>query len=219
MNIYECFICSDPQESKTCDRCRNGIRGDLAQLVEQYVWLHLSRQRLQGGGGDGRSSRRLNAPLPGNGAVLNLLGPAARDAVSDAEDQTGPAPFLAVLESWCEAVSEGRGLTPVTRDVTSMTRRLTAHLPWLCEQPWVVDFAEEIRDLVRTCQRITLTEPRREILTGVRCPGCEEKSLVRHFPGDWSAECLNCAAMKFDERDYQALVKAQAERELDSVKS
>ncbi|MEU6449620.1 hypothetical protein [Streptomyces sp. NPDC046979] len=218
MNIYECFVCGDPQESKTCDRCRARIRGDLLALPEQYVYLTLSRQRLQGGGGDGRSGKALHAPLPGAGAVLNLLGPAARDAVTDARDQEGSVPFLAVLEGWCEAVVEERGLTGVRKDVSSMVTLLTRHLPWVCEQTWVADFQQEIRDLVRTSQQITMTQPRREHLSGIRCPRCEEMSLWRYFPSDWRAECLNCPVVKLDQRDYDDLVSGQAQRAHDAVK-
>ncbi|ROP53296.1 hypothetical protein [Streptomyces sp. PanSC9] len=216
MNIYECFVCGAPQEAKTCDRCRSRIRGALSALPEQYVYLSMSRQRLQGGGGDGRSSTRLRAPLPGNEAVLNLLGPAARQGVIDAQDQVGPVPFMEVLWGWSQALSEERALDPVTKNVTAMTTRLTAHLPWICEQPWVADFAEEIHDLVRACQKITMTEPRRELLRGVTCPSCELTALVRYFPGDWAAECRNCPSVRFDRHDYEALVQGQA-RTLDGV--
>ncbi|MGW2060438.1 hypothetical protein ACWCO9_07075 [Streptomyces sp. NPDC001937] len=91
-----------------------------------------------------------------------------------------------------------------------MTARLTAHLPWIVEQPWVGDFAEEIGDLVRTCQRITLTEPRRELLRGVTCPSCEGLTLVRYFPGDWAAECTQCASVRLGAQDYETLVRYQA---------
>ncbi|MET9848891.1 hypothetical protein [Streptomyces ossamyceticus] len=220
MNIYECFVCGDPQESKTCDRCRNGIRGDLLQLPELYVHLTMSRQRVQGGS-DGRSGKRLHAPLPGRDDVLNLLGPASRQPVTDAEDQTGATPFLEVLASWCEAVTDERGLNPVRKHVSTLTARLTAHLGWICEQPWVADFQEEIRELVKATQRITMTQlqTRRQHKAGVRCPSCEEMSLWRHFPGDWAAECLNCPAVKLDQRDYEDLVKAQARDAHDAVKS
>jgi hypothetical protein len=217
VNIYECFVCGEPQESKTCDRCRNRIRGALAQLPEQYVHLTMSRQRVQGGG-DGRSGKRLHAPLPGREDTLNLLGPASRQAVTDAQDQAGPTPFLEVLASWCEAVTDERGLTNVRRHVMPMTARLTAHLAWICEQPWVADFAEEIRELLRTTQRITMTEPRKQLLRGVTCPSCEGLTLVRCIPGDWTAECALCPAVKLDERDFKSLVTAQA-RGLEGVKS
>ncbi|MFI5979170.1 hypothetical protein [Streptomyces sp. NPDC051452] len=159
---------------------------------------------------------RLHAPLPGDDRALNMLGPASPDAVTDAQDQTGSVPFLEVLWSWTQAITHERGLTPVRKHVTAMTARLTAHLPWICEQGWVGDFAQEIHDLVRTSQRITLTEPRRELLKGVTCPSCELTALVRYFPGDWAAECRNCPSVKLDRHDYEALVQGQA-RTLDGV--
>ncbi|MFD4523278.1 hypothetical protein ACFWP7_04950 [Streptomyces sp. NPDC058470] len=216
---FECYVCSGQSESRTCDRCRSRLRGLLVQLPEQFAWLTLSRQRVRGGGSDGRSSKRLHAPVPGDERVLNLLGPASRRAVTDAEDQTGAVPFLEVLASWAEVVTEGLRLPPVRRHVTTLTTRLTEHLAWVCEQEWVVDFEAEIRELVRTTQQITMTEPRKELLRGVTCPSCEGLTLVRYFPGDWAAECVLCPSVKLDHLDYDGLVRDQAQRAHEGVKS
>ncbi|MEU5448677.1 hypothetical protein [Streptomyces californicus] len=208
--LHECLICQRPSEwSKTCEWCQSRIRGALAQLPEQYVYLTMSRQRVQGGGGDGRSPKALHAPVPGRDDVLNLLGPSARQSVTDARDQTGPVPFLAVLESWTEAVTEERRLKPTGKSVTAMTARLTGHLTWICEQPWVADFFEEIRELLTTAQRITMTQPRKELLRGVTCPTCQGLTLVRNVPGDWAAECEMCH-VKLNDREYALLVQTQA---------
>ncbi|MGW5198622.1 hypothetical protein [Streptomyces spiralis] len=203
---FECR-CGEHSESRTCVRCYSRLRGMLESLPEQYAWLHLSRQRPQSGGGDRRSSRALHAPTPGDERVLNLLGPHARQSVTDGLDQTGPVPFLGVLEAWCEVVVEERRLTAVRRDVSSMTTLLTQHLRWIAEQVWVGDFEEEIRGLLRTTRRITLTEPRRELLTGVTCPSCDGLTLVRYYPGDWAAQCVLCPSVRLNERDYQQLVQ------------
>ncbi|MET7847660.1 hypothetical protein ABZT48_05325 [Streptomyces avermitilis] len=97
----------------------------------------------------------------------------------------------------------------VKTNATAMTARLTANLPWICDQPWVVDFAEEIRELVHTVQRITMTQPRKELLRGVTCPSCDSLTLVRHFPGDWAAECALCPSVRLDERDYRSSSRAR----------
>ncbi|MFE4959289.1 hypothetical protein ACFRCW_36140 [Streptomyces sp. NPDC056653] len=88
-----------------------------------------------------------------------------------------------------------------------MVTLLLRHLSWAVERPWVGDFSEEIGDLVRTCQKITLTEPRRELRRGVTCPSCDGLALVRFYPGDWAAECALCPSVRLDEQDYQALVR------------
>jgi hypothetical protein len=126
---------------------------------------------------------------------------------------------MEVLASWCGAVTDERGLKPVRKHVVAMTARLTAHLGWICEQPWVTDFEAEIRDLVRTTQRITMTEPRKELLKGVTCPSCEGLTLVRYFPGDWAAECVLCPSVKLDQLDYDGLVRDQAQHAHHTVKS
>ncbi|MGW4758971.1 hypothetical protein [Streptomyces chartreusis] len=75
-------------------------------------------------------------------------------------------------------MTEEQGLTLVRKHVTIMTDRLTIHLGWICEQPWVPDFEQEILELLRTTQRITMTEPRRELLKGVMWPS---------WAGTWTA--------------------------------
>ncbi|MFE7029469.1 hypothetical protein ACFU9Y_04100 [Streptomyces sp. NPDC057621] len=219
MNVYECLVCAEQSETRTCFACRNGIRGDLLGLPELYRALEDSRQRVRGGGSGGRSATRLHAPLPGREDVLNLLGPAARQPVTDGRDQTGAVPFLALLESWAEVVTEGLRLPPVRRHVTPLTARLTGHVAWIVEQDWVADFAEEIRELVRTVERMTAmpSKPTREFLTGVRCPTCDRDPMVRIVPSDWSAECRFCPSVRLDERDYRLLVEAQARDARDAV--
>ncbi|MEU6635726.1 hypothetical protein [Streptomyces rochei] len=201
-----CAVCARTSEAYTCVGCMSRIRGLLAQMPEQYCFLAVSRQREQGGGSDGRSSTRLHAPAPGDEAVLNLLGPYARQNVTDAEDQVGPVPILAVLESWCQVVTEERGLTPVRVHVSSLTDRLLRHLPWIAEQAWIVDFELELRELMKAIKAITRTEPRRVPLP-VPCPSCDMLTLVREDWSGWAAECLACSSVKLDERDYQALVQ------------
>jgi len=201
-----CAACARTSETHTCIPCQARIRGLLAQLPEQFVYLAMSRQREQGGGGDGRSSKKLHAPLPGRLDTLNLIGPYARQSVTDAEDQVGPAPVLAVLETWCQVVTKERHLTPVRVHVSSLTDRLLTHLGWIVEQTWVADFELELRELMRAVKGITRTEPRRVPLP-VPCPSCEMLTLVREDHSGWAAECVMCSSVKLDEYDYQQLVQ------------
>ncbi|WP_448319249.1 hypothetical protein [Streptomyces sp. CO7] len=205
-----CRICARTCESGTCDLCRNRIRGLLHQLPLQWTALQDSRQRLQGGGGDGRGSARLHAPTPGREDVLNLLGPASPKAVPTTEDQTGPVPFLDVLWSWTQAVTDGRRLKPVPRRFEDMLGRLLANLGWICASPMAVDFEQEIRDLVRVCEGITLTtSTRTEPIQGLTCPSCEMLSMVRVWPSTWAAQCRFCEVVRLDERDLTALMHEQ----------
>jgi hypothetical protein len=205
VNETTCAVCDRTAETRTCVSCQARIRGLLAQIPEQYVFLAMSRQREQRSG-DGRSSTRLHAPLPGRLDTLNLVGPYARQSVTDAEDQIGEAPVLAVLETWCQVVTEERRLTPVRTHVSTLTNRLLTHLGWICDQVWVVDFELELRELMRAVKGITRTEPRRVPLP-VPCPSCELLTLIREDWSGWAAECLMCGSVKLDEHDYQKLVQ------------
>ncbi|MBZ6258909.1 hypothetical protein KVH22_25670 [Streptomyces olivaceus] len=158
-----CAVCARTSETYTCVACQSRIRGLLAQMPEQWTYLHMSREREQRGG-DSRSSTRLHAPLPGREDTLNLMGPHARQSVTDAQDQVGPVPVLAVLESWCQVVTEERGLTPARVHVSSLTDRLLRHLPWIVDQAWVADFELELRELMKAVKAITRPSP-----DGFRC--------------------------------------------------
>lgn len=214
---FECLVCRGHSEHPTCPRCYSRLRRMLDELPEQYVLLCMSHEPLRTGG-DGRSGRAVHAPLPGRLDTLSLLGPASRHGVMD-EDQTGPVPFLDVLASWTEAVTEERRLTHCRRNVTAMVDRLTRHLPWICSQSFAGDFFAEIQELLKVTRRITLTEGRMELLRGVACPSCGMFSMVRHMPGDWAAECRFCPAIRLDERDYADLVQVQARDADDTVKA
>lgn len=220
IQTFDCAVCASRSETRTCDSCRNRIRGMLSEFPQQYTYLTMSRQQDRTGGGEGRSSKAVHAPVPGNLDVLNLLGPAAKGGVMTAVDQMGPVPVLELLLSWCDVVAEGRRLKPVRRHVTAVTARLTAHLGWICEQDWVVDFEAEIRELLRTVRAVTRTEPRR-VLLPVPCPSCQMLAMVREDWSGWAAECANCTSVKLDERDYGALVNDQVAQMTpdDAVKS
>jgi hypothetical protein len=218
---FECAVCAHQSETRTCDGCRNRIGGMLGQIPELFTYLVMtSRRRDQTGSGDGRSSRAIHAAIPGNLDALSLIGPAAAGPVMHGEDQAGPTPVLELLLSWCDVIAEGRGLKPVRRHVTAVTVRLTAHLPWIVEQEWVVDFEAEVRELLRTIRGVTRTEPRRVPLL-VMCPRCEMRSMIREDHSGWAAECVNCPAMKLDQRDYNLLIKGQVTQQTadDGVKS
>lgn len=160
----------------------------------------------------------MHAALPGRLDTLNLLGPGSRHGVMD-EDQTGPVPFLHVLASWTEAVTDERRLTPFRRNVTAMVDRLTRHLTWICDQTFAGDFFAEIEELLKVTRRITLTEGRMELLRGITCPSCGMFSMVRHTPADWAAECRFCPSVRLDARDYADLVQVQARDVDDTVKA
>jgi hypothetical protein len=201
-------VCNRTSETHTCVVCQSRIRGLIAAIPEQWTYLHMSREREQRGG-DGRSSTRLHAPVPGREDTLNLLGPYARQNVTNAEDQVGPVPVLAVLEAWAQVVTEERRLAPVRVHVSSLTDRLLTHLGWIVEQPWVADFELELRELMRAVKTVTRTEPRRLPLP-VPCPSCDMLTLVREDWSGWAAECVMCV-VKLDAQDYGALVRQAAQ--------
>jgi len=208
METFECLVCGEHGDRRTCPRCFSRLRGMLAALPEEFVRLSLEYQPSRSGG-DGRSGKPVHPGLPCREDVLSLLGPSSRQAVTDARDQVGPVPLLKVLASWAEVVTEERHLTGVRRNVTTLVDRLTRHLNWIAEQPWVGDFYREVEDLLRVVTRITGTQPQMELIRGVTCPTCQQFTLVRYYPSDWRAQCRFCEAVRLDQADYDALVRGQ----------
>lgn len=216
--IFECAICGDPDDRPTCVRCFSRLSAMISELPEQYVLLTLAWEPPRQGG-DGRSATAVHGRLPGREDALNLLGPAARQGVSDGTDQCGPTPLRAVLAGWVEVVNEARRLTPCGRSVPDMVERLLAHLDWVCGQSFAADFYAEIEELLKIVQRITLTSGesgRMELLPGVACPSCGRFTMIRYYPSDWRAECRFCPAIRLDDAAYEDLVRGQA-RDLDDT--
>lgn len=197
-----CSVCSRTSESVTCFACSNRLRNMVVELRRQYVFLLASRQREQGGG-ERVSASKTNAPTPGRMDVLNLLGPAA-DGTVHGDDQTGPVPFQAVLETWSQVITEERHLKPVKRTVAELTDRLLRHHEWIVQQPFAADYDLEIKELLTAVRSVTRIDPQRHALH-VLCPGCDLMAMVREDHSPWAAECTSCG-VKLVEMDYLLLV-------------
>jgi ribosomal protein S27E len=203
VNETTCAVCQEASEWVTCVPCSNRLRNQVVELRRQYVYLLASRERDQGGGVRVRASK-VEAPTPGRLDVLNLLGPAAEGTVHG-DDQSGPVPLMAVLESWSQVITEERQLKPVKRTLGELTDRLLRHHEWIVQQPWAGDYALEIKELLTAVRSVTRIDPRRHALH-VLCPGCDLMAMVREDHSPWAAECTNCG-VKLVEMDYQALVR------------
>lgn len=71
---------------------------------------------------------------------------------------------LGTLHSWARAVREDRHLaTPDHITVTGERDTLTRHLQWVCAQPWVDEFHDEIRRLAATLRHANGHRPERPI--------------------------------------------------------
>ena len=95
---------------------------------------------------DGRQvkSKRVDPPAP---IRLDIVGLADRRTVHRYDGDIYPV--LAVLESWARLVREERDLARPTTSATILSEAslLGVHIYWIAEQPFVDEFASELRQI------------------------------------------------------------------------
>ncbi|WP_435246370.1 hypothetical protein [Streptomyces sp. NRRL F-5630] len=150
-----CVIChralwTDEQHRYACPPCTLRIAGDLAAIPGLYAQLPTVLAPGSGSGGPAVSGSR-TAPLP---LRLEPLSLHARGGVT------------ATLQSWIEDWHETLGYQPqrwtggLQQQCEQAVARLQLLLPWASEEhPAVDDFAREVRELRRACERQITGEP------------------------------------------------------------
>lgn len=154
--VRQCVICAargrvrELDTGHVCAACCNGLRVDLAALVEAAAVASVSPDPWPRSGAGVRSAPTSRPPvtLTHVDPELVLVKPRI-DATAD-EAQ----PLLVALEDWCRIIREDRhlvryGVATEGRPVTlaSVVAFLTAHLDWMTTEPSfnVVDFAGWVR--------------------------------------------------------------------------
>jgi hypothetical protein len=115
----------------TCQRCRNRMTYDLAELLERYAALP-------------------DLLMPGSGVPGPRTKPTSRPPlridVCAHLDARGTDSTILLLHSWARMVREERDLSAPERvTVSGEVDLLTTHNDWVCDQPWIDDYAKEIR--------------------------------------------------------------------------
>lgn len=189
-----CVVCqkAETEEGMVCPSDRNRIRHTLDDVYELYAELPDALTR--GGTAGPKVSGSKEMPLPLNVDVLDLMGPANAEPVSDQwRDQTGQIAVAAILDTWVSDWIDTRGLgerQPIAT-VANLNGWLLVRLDWACDKHPAIDvFATEIGKL-RGAMRATLgqTDERPEHMAAP-CPGCDMLTLVRK-PGADRIECAN----------------------------
>ena len=133
-----CSLCQrEVQAEGLCQRCHRWIHRMLDDLYD--LWKASHGELLPGNGGAGSSSGERTIGV--NVAALSFI---AGDDI------------LKILHSWESEVRQERGLTPpaflkklsLEDEIKTAIRFAQAHLDWMGQQPWIGDFAGEVKDLV-----------------------------------------------------------------------
>jgi hypothetical protein len=237
--LVKCCVCQKRETERplVCPPCRRGLADNLRALVDAYAMLVVG-EVLDGANdpvsqtlpaGTVRSESRgapvtgsREAPVPVNLDVVDLMLPAGPGAIYDplgdlAAMQTGLIPVATMLDQWVRDWRDARGQDehlPVPT-VVILAGWLYNRLDWACDEFTAVDeFAAEVRDTLRACNRVAGNIPARpEVLIGVPCatPRCD--GILMHDSTDprYWAECGLCRRLWTEEeyRSWTKLVAAQ----------
>lgn len=119
-----------------CHRCHNRLHRQLDDLLD--YWQSAHKELLPGRSGDGgRSAERTI------GLNVNALSFIAGDDI------------LGMLHEWEKIIREDRNLTrpaflkklPLDQEIKTAITFAQRHLQWSGEQPWIEDFANELKEL------------------------------------------------------------------------
>jgi len=137
--------------------------------------------------------KRVDPPAPVRLDVVALL-----DRRTIARHPGDIVPVLAILEGWARLVREERQLRPHQRraTVTSEAGLLLGHLEWIITQPFVDEFAKEIREVKSALQSAIGDHAPRSV---GRCPVVHADSdtecggrLYQDRYGGMSVTCCKC---------------------------
>src|SRR4051812_685945 len=142
---------------RSCDRCRQALRGELRALPG----LHEQCAQSLTPGRRPEIVKIKNTGVPG-GLSLNLTAVSVRTSI------------LGVLASWASMVIEETGAPkPPSRRVHVLSTFLYRNLDWLLSHEVAADFAEEITDLADAARAVLDPEMSERIdLGSCGAPGC-----------------------------------------------
>ncbi|HEV8178614.1 MAG TPA: hypothetical protein VGP44_13135 [Gemmatimonadales bacterium] len=132
-----------------CKDCTERIVATLDDVVTLYSLLPVVKR--PGSTGTGRPGKGKAPPVPVRLDVLVLMDARSDhlgwvDEHGDRHHHPGPRDVPSVLESWARMVREERDLTDVGQaTVFTEANVLRVHNDWICAQPWVDEYWDEIR--------------------------------------------------------------------------
>lgn len=209
-----------------CGPCSTWVLHDLRELPELYVTLSTLLAPSKGKAG-GRVSGTPPKPIGLRADVFDLMRDIV-DTLSLWADQvrddhpdrlTGGRPLrlrrdrlVVVGPAGTATVKHPQDRNVAASTVLSTTSWLALRAPWIFEQSWSADFAEEVRDkahAVRKLARLYDEEP--DLKLGVPCSLCEFFTLVRD-PGDVDVHCARSVCGRvYRPEEYEQWVAAYSQ--------
>lgn len=180
-----CVLCAakgrvrELETGHVCHACRHGLRVDLGELVNAAAIAARIPDPLQARTSDTHAAPRSRPPLD-----LAHIDPELVLVAAVPGDPSSDEPLLVLLESWCRAIREDRGLAPYgiategrAVTLTEVVGFLVANLDWMTTTPdfGVEDFAGHVRRGLSALRRL---DPaiERLVVWRVPCPTVQDAS-------------------------------------------
>lgn len=188
---------------RICARHAQRLSEDLRDVELEYSTLD-PRKSLTArlGAGKGGSLASHQTPVDVDVLVLTDRRRNSGRITADDHDPHGlddTPETLDVLGSWARLVREERGLATPTGPATISGERdlLTRQLPWIIEQDWVDDMAQEVHQLLGALQRANRTQRvpagRDDSITnGAECGGTIWHVTIDHHDGGQPEPGFRC---------------------------
>ena len=131
--------------ANVCPGHHRWLRESIDDIVITYALLpHFYEPGTAVDDGHQVKGKRVDPPAPVRLDVVALLD--RRTAYRHTGDIV---PVLAILEAWATLVRDEKKIQPCQRQTTVTTEAglLLGHLDWIISEPFVADFAEEIRQV------------------------------------------------------------------------
>lgn len=180
----KCVLCAarkPPREREletghVCNGCRNGLRTDLAQILDLVALVSVMPDPFAASG-----NRAGSRPHPGSRPPLEVLriDPELILVRIDPHDRSADTPLLVLLEDWCRLIREERGYAPygaATEDqpqsatLSGVITFLRSQVDYACDEPTfsIEQFAANIRAAIAA---LRAHDPDRTARSwGIPCP-------------------------------------------------
>lgn len=186
-----CVLCAakgrvrELETGHVCPACRHALNVDLGQLVDAVaIASRIPDPRASKTGTNG------SRPAPASRPPLDLrhVDPELVLVAAVPGDHSSDEPLLVLLESWCRAIREDRGLAPygiategTTVTLTGTVAFLRHHLDWMTTEPTfrIEDFADHVRRGLAALRRLDPAILRATVLR-VPCPTVQDATGATH---------------------------------------
>ena len=175
------------ENGHVCNGCRNGLRADLAQILDLVALVAVMSDPFASTG-----NRAGSRPHPGSRPPLEVarIDPELILVRVDPHDRSADTPLLVLLEDWCRLIREERGYVaygiatedqPKSLTLSSAVAFLRTQVDYTCDEPTfsLEQFSANLRSALGALRAY---DPERAARGwGIPCPADRDEDACRHL--------------------------------------